>query len=180
MPGLRSVLRLLPLAFATAGAVLPAVAADYADFNNLAHSRYVHCAFYKNYDTDPATGDPIMVEGRGIALMHFQGIDDAHGSAHAIYTRMAGQRDVVVRHTAKAIHFIDNVGGMYLLTTIHNCLDYDDRRGICVTYGASQARVFDPLVLQDPDAVYEKIKASMEPGFCDHSFVGVQEAAHSR
>ena len=180
MPGLRNALRLLPLAVATAGATLPAAAAEYSDFTNLARSRFVHCAFYKQYDTDPATGDPIMVEGRGNALMHIQGINEAHGTAHAIYTRMAGQRDVVVRHTAKAIHFIDNVGGMYLLTTVHNCLDYDERRGICITYGASHARVFDPLVLQDPDAVYEKIKSSMDPGFCDHSFVGVQEASHSR
>jgi hypothetical protein len=173
-------LRQITLAFAAAVSAWPALAADHNDFTNLAHSRYVHCAFYKDYDTDPATGDPIMVEGRADALMHFQGIDEAHGTAHAIYTRMAGQRDVVVRHTPKAIHFIDNVAGMYLLTTVYSCLDYDEKRGRCLTYGASHARLFDATVIQDPDAVYEKIKASVEPGFCDHSFIGIQEAAKSR
>ena len=104
----------------------------------------------------------------------------ARQQAFAIYTRMAGRRDVQMRHTAKAVHFIDNVGGMYLLTTVHNCLDYDDRHGVCLTYGATHARVFDAAVVRDPDAVYEKIKAGAEPGFCDHSFIGIQEAAKSR
>jgi hypothetical protein len=173
-------LRQISIAVLTAAVALPAASADRNDFTNLARSRYVHCAFYKNYDTDPINGDPIMIEGRADALMHFQGIDEAHETARAIYTRMAGQREVVVRHTAKAIHFIDNVAGMYLLTTVHNCLDFDDKRGICVTYGASHARLFDTAVLQDPDGVYEKIKGSAEPGFCDHSFIGIQEASHSR
>lgn len=167
-------------ALVAAALVLPAFAAERGDFSNLARSRYVHCAFYKNYETDPVSGDPILIEGRSNSLMHFQGIDEAHETARAIYTRMAGRRDVVVRHTAKAIHFIDNVAGMYLLTTVHSCLDYDEKRGLCVTYGATHARVFDKAVLQDPDSVYEKIKASAEPGFCDHSFIGIQEAAKSR
>ena len=180
VPRSLGLLRHLPLAVAAAAISLPAASAEYTDFSNLAHSRYVHCAFYKNYDTDAATGDPIMVEGRADALMHFQAIDDAHGTARAIYTRMAGMRDVMVRHTAKAIYFIDNVDGMYLLTAVYGCLDFDEKRGICVTYNASHARVFDSTMLQDPDGVFDKIKASAEPGFCDHSFIGIQEAAHSR
>lgn len=171
--------RLLIASGAIALAALPAAANETADFSKLVRSRFVHCAFYKKYDVDPVSGDPIMVEGRGNALMHFQGMDPAQGHAFAIYTRMAGRRDVQMRHTAKAIHFIDNVGGMYLLTTVHNCLEHDDRRGLCVTYGATHARVFDPAVIRDPDAVYEKIKASAEPGFCDHSFLGIQEASKS-
>lgn len=172
-------LRRIAAAVVAAALALPALAAEHTDFSKLARSRYVHCAFYKKYDIDPATGDPIMIEGRGNSLMHFQGIDEAHETARAITTRMAGLREVAMRHTAKAIHFIDNVAGMYLLTTVHNCLDFDEKRGICLTYGAAQARVFDPTVVRDPDAVYEKIKASAEPGFCDHSFIGIQEAAKS-
>jgi len=171
--------RMRVAAFAVALAAMPAGATEITDFSKLVRSRFVHCAFYKQYDVDPVSGDPIMVEGRGNALIHFQGMDPAQGQAFAIYTRMAGRREVQMRHTAKAIHFIDNVGGMYLLTTVHNCLDHDDRRGLCVTYGATHARVFDPAVVRDPDAVYEKIKAGAEPGFCDHSFLGIQEAAKS-
>ena len=111
MPDVRP-LRRVALAAAVALAAWPAGAAETVDFSKLVHSRFVHCAFYKKYDVDPANGDPIMVEGRGNALMHFQGMNEAQGQAFAIYTRMAGRRDVVMRHTAKAVHFIDNVGGM--------------------------------------------------------------------
>ena len=129
------------LLLAAVGACAGTAAAEPTDFSRIARSRFVHCAFYKKYDVDPANGDPIMVEGRGNALMHFQGMNEAQEQAFAIYTRMAGRRDVVMRHTAKAVHFIDNVGGMYLLTTVHNCLDYDARHGVCLTYGATHARV---------------------------------------
>ena len=37
-----------------------AAAADRSEFTNLAKSRYVHCAFYKSYETDPATGGPLL------------------------------------------------------------------------------------------------------------------------
>ena len=163
---------------AALGAVTVAAAADRSEFTNLAKARYVHCAFYKSYDTDPATGGPIMVEGKADALMHFQGVDVKHATARAIYTRMSGMRDVTVIQTDKAIHFIDNVAGMYIMTTVHSCLDFDEKRGVCVTYGAVNSRLFDSSVLYDPDKVYAKIKDDADPGFCDHSFIGIQEAEH--
>jgi len=165
---------------AACGAAGIAAAADHNDFDYLAKARYVHCAFYKGYETDPETGGPIMVEGRANALMHFEGVDAKHEKARAIFTRMSGMRDVTVIRTAKALHFIDNVAGMYVMTTVYTCLDYDERRGVCVTYGATNARVFDAAVLSDPDTVYEKIKNEADPGFCDQSFIGIQEASGAR
>ncbi len=50
-------------------------AAERTDFTQLAQSRYVHCAFYKGYETDPATGGPIMVEGKADSLVHYQNVD---------------------------------------------------------------------------------------------------------
>jgi len=160
------------------GVVPAASAAERSEFANLAKARYVHCAFYKNYETDAATGDPILVEGRADALMHFQGIDVKNEKARAIYTRMSGLRDVTVMQTDKAIHFIDNVAGMYVMTTVHSCINFDEARGICVTYGAVNSRLFDSAVLTDPDKVYDRIKADADPGFCDHSFIGIPEASH--
>ena len=152
-------------------------AADNTDFANLARSRYVHCAFYKGYETDPVTGGPIMVEGKADSLMHFQRIGAGGSTARAIYTRLAGAREVMVIRTHKALHFIDNVAGMYVMTTVHSCLEFDEKRGACVMYGAVNSRVFDSAVLSDPDKVYEKIKNQADPGFCDYSFIGTQEAA---
>jgi hypothetical protein len=55
---------------------------------------------------------------------------------------------------------------------------HDPKSGVCITYGATQSRHFDARVLTDPDAVYEEWKASADVGFCDHSFIGIQEASH--
>lgn len=145
-----------------------------AVFANIAQARYVHCAFYKAYEVDRVTGDNVLVEGRSDTLTHFQGIEGAR--ARQISTRSAGAREVRVAHTGKYLHFIDRMAGMYVLTTIYDCIDRD-RRGVCMTYGAMQSRHFDARVLTDPDAVYESLKDRSDPGFCDHSFYGIQEAA---
>jgi len=153
------------------------VADDAAALSDLVKSGFVHCAFYRHYDTDPQTGDPLLVEGEGDALMYFEGIDISHARARAIYTRLAGQRSVTVIRTGKALHFIDDVAGMYVMTTIYSCLDYNER-GMCITYGAVNSTLFDPAVLTEPDRVYEKIRTDADLGFCDHSFISVREAAH--
>jgi len=143
-------------------------------FDNLLQSRYVHCAFYKAYDVDPGTGDRIMVEGRSHSLTHFQAIHD--GRARQVSTGSAGARNVRVLSGGKYLHFLDSAAGLYVLTTVYGCIALDER-GTCITYGAVQARHFDSRALRDPDAVYEALKDSSDPGFCDHSFMGIQEAA---
>jgi hypothetical protein len=146
-------------------------------FAQLVKSRLVHCAFYKAYDVDRLTGDLVLTEGRSNSLTHFQEIKGAH--ARQISTRMAGARDVRVVRTDKYLHFIDQLAGMYQLTTVYGCIDHD-RQGVCVTYGATQSRHFDARVLHDPDTVYETLKDNSDPGFCDHSFVGMREASTGR
>ena len=143
-------------------------------FDKLVQSRLVHCAFYKAYEVDRNTGDLVLTEGRSESLTHVQGIKD--GRARQISTRMAGARDVRVSRSGKYLHFVDEVAGMYILTTVYGCIDRD-KHGICMTYGAMQSRNFDPRSIRDPDAVYEALKDNSDPGFCDHSFVNVQEAS---
>ncbi len=170
--------QLRALAIAAMVLLLPAAgraAEGAAAFDNLVQSRYVHCAFYKTYEVDRTTGDLLLVEGRSNSLTHFQAIHD--GQARQISTRVAGARNVRVMNSGKYLHFVDHVAGMYVLTTVYGCLDRDPKSGTCVSYGAMQSRHFDPKVLTDPDAVYEALKDSSDPGFCDHSFVNVQEAS---
>lgn len=167
--------------FASAALLLPVtgMAADgAATFGNLVQSRYVHCAFYKAYEVDRSTGDLLLVEGRSDSLTHFQAIHD--GSARQISTRVAGARNVTVMNSGKYLHFVDRVAGMYVLTTVYGCLDRDPKSGTCVSYGATQSRHFDSRVLTDPDAVYEALKEISDPGFCDHSFIGMQEASTNK
>ena len=151
--------------------------ASETDFTQLAQARYVHCAFYKTYEKDPATGGPIMVEGKADSLVHFQNVDVKRAKARAIYTRMSGSHEVTVIQTDKAMHFIENVAGMYIMTSVHSCLEYDEKRGACIMYGAVHSWHFDTAVLRAPDKVYEKIKNDADPGFCDYSFIGLKEAA---
>ena len=115
-----------------------------------------------------------MVEGRSDTLTHFQRIDD--NLALQITTRLAGAREVRVVKTAKYLHEIDHINGMFLLTTDYACLERDERSGTCMTYGAMQTRQSDSRVRFDPDTVYERIRDAAEPGFCDHSFIGLRES----
>jgi len=143
-------------------------------FDKLVASRLVHCAFYRSYEVDPLSGDLVLTEGRSDSLTHFQGMRD--GRARQISTRMAGAREVRMSRSGKYLHFVDEVAGMYVLTTVYGCIERD-RGGVCLAYGAMQSRNFDPRTLTDPDAVYEALKDRSDPGFCDHSFINLQEAA---
>jgi len=156
--------------------VSPASAQGTTQFDNLARSPYVHCAFYRQYDIDPATGGRLLVEGRSNSLMHYQRRSDAR--MLAIDTRRAGARDALVVRGKKYLHFIEYAAGLYAVTTIYACLERD-AQGTCINYGAVNARHFDARVLRDPDAVYEELQASAEPGFCDHSFLNLQEASRT-
>ena len=163
----------LVLAAVTAGGVRAADGEP--TYDPLVKSGLVHCAFYRDYELDAATGDRVLVEGRSNSLTHFQGLHDDH--ARQISTRMAGSRRVRMIRTDRYLHFVDRIAGsMYLLTTVYGCLERDPH-GICLKYGAMQSRHFDARALYDPDVVYEALRERSDPGFCDHSFIGIREAA---
>lgn len=158
--------------------VAPAAAQEQgvARFDNLVRSPSVHCAFYRDYDIDPRTGDRLLVEGRSNSLTHFQ--RRGAGPVSSIDTRRAGAVDVqIVR--GRYLHYIERTAGMYIVTTVYACLERDPRTDVCINYGAVNARHFDARVLREPDRVYEELQALAEPGFCDHSFIHLQEATNA-
>ena len=158
------------------GAAAPVPAQGTTEFDNLTRSPFVHCAFYRHYDIDPRTGDRLLVEGLSDSLTHYQ--RQSGGGVRAIDTRRAGARGVQVVRGRKYLHFIERSAGMYVVTTVYACLERDPRTAVCINYGAVNARHFDARVLRDPDTVYEELQARAEPGFCDHSFLNLQEAAN--
>jgi hypothetical protein len=149
---------------------------EVAQFEHLATSPYIHCAFYRQYETDPRTGDRLLVEGASDSLTHYQ---RQHGRLRSIDTRRAGARDAQMIRGRKYLHFIERSAGLYVVTTIYACLERDVRSDMCINYGAVNARHFDSRVLRDPDAVFEELQAHAEPGFCDHSFIHLREAART-
>lgn len=152
----------------------PAPAAEARPYDVIATSPYVHCAFYRGYDIEPGTGDRLLIEGRSNSLTHYQRQRD--GRVRSVDTRRAGSGDARIVQ-GRYLHYIERSGGMYIVTTVYACLARDPRSDVCINYGAVNARHFDPRVLRDPDAVYEELQALAEPGFCDHSFIHVQNAA---
>jgi len=161
---------------AAVAALLPAIAAadDAQRFAQVAGSPHVHCAFYRDYDIDPRTGDRLLVEGRSNSLTHYQRQRD--GLVRSVDTRRAGAGEVRVVQ-GRYLHYIERIGAMFVVTTIYACLARDAQSGHCINYGAVNARHFDPRVLREPDRVYEELQAQAEPGFCDHSFIHLREAA---
>lgn len=159
-------------------AAVPAAAqqSEFAQFEHLATSPYIHCAFYRQYETDPRTGDRLLVEGASDSLTHYQ---RQHGRLRSIDTRRAGARDAQMIRGRKYLHFVERSAGLYVVTTIYACLERDARSDMCINYGAVNARHFDSRVLRDPDAVFEELQAHAEPGFCDHSFIHLREAART-
>ena len=144
-------------------------------FEQLVRSPMVHCAFYRGYDIDPQSGQQLLVEGRSDSLTHYQ--RQRGQRVRSIDTRRSGAVDVqVVR--GRYLHYIERTAGMYIVTTVYACLERDPQSDICINYGAVNARHFDARVLREPDKVYEELQALAEPGFCDHSFIHLQEAAN--
>ena len=173
MPTAKRLLAALSTALCAAA---PAAAqqAEVAQFELLATSPYVHCAFYRQYEIDPGSGDRLLVEGASDSLTHYQ---RQAGRLRSIDTRRAGARDAQLLRGKRYLHFVERSAGLYVVTTVYACLERDARTDHCVSYGAVNARHFDARVLVDPDKVFEELQAHAEPGFCDHSFLHVQEAA---
>ncbi len=145
-------------------------------FDHLVSSPSVHCAFYRDYDIDPQTGDRLLVEGRSNSLTHYQRRRGER--VRSIDTRRAGAVEVQVVQ-GRYLHYIERSAGMFIVTTIYACLERDPQSNLCINYGAVNARHFDARVLREPDRVYEELRARAEPGFCDHSFIHLQEAARA-
>ena len=147
-----------------------------AQFEILATSPYVHCAFYRQYEIDALTGERLLVEGASDSLTHYQ---RQGGRLRSIDTRRAGARDAQLLRGKKYLHFGERSGGLYVVSTVYGCLERVARCDHCVNYGAVNARHFDGRVLVDPDKVFEELQAHAEPGFCDHSFIQLREAART-
>ena len=88
------------LSIAALGFASMACAVDNTDFANLARSRYVHCAFYKAYETDPATGvvAPIrMLNSLAVSMPFLR----ARFATHQAYSE-ASVADVIGQPMARA------------------------------------------------------------------------------
>ena len=159
----------------SAGAPATAQQSTAFPFEQLVRSPMVHCAFYRAYDIDPQSGQQMLVEGRSDSLTHYQ--RQRGQRVRSIDTRRSGAVDVqVVR--GRYLHYIERTAGMYVVTTVYACLERDPQSDMCINYGAVNARHFDARVLREPDKVFEELQALAEPGFCDHSFIHLQEAAN--
>lgn len=90
-------------------------------------------------------------------------------SAQVLSSGAPGRRPVRVRATARAVHFIEQVGPSVRVTTLTRCERRKWRNGTqaCVRYAAQYAWHFDALAATDPDRALERLPSGASPGRCE-------------
>ena len=91
------------------------------------------------------------------------------GAAQVISSEAPGRRDVRVRATDRAVHFIERVGPSVRVTTLTSCQRQALRRGTmtCVRFAAHHAWHFDERTEADPDRVYAELPSGASRGRCE-------------
>ena len=140
------------------------------DFDDLIDATAIHCEFFAA--VRPADA-PIARTGSFSpeVLVHYAGMNRSRTRARVVSTRRAGSQEVSVVRTDKAVHFVDHVAGVYMVTTVFGCNERDARTNArrCVSFGAVNSRHFDASVHWQPDEVFERYRHLASHGFCDHS-----------
>jgi len=90
-------------------------------------------------------------------------------AARVVSTHAPGRRPVLVRATAKAVHFIERVGPSVRVTTLTGCERRKLRNGAetCVRFAAQHAWHFDERAFADPDLVFAQLPSGASPGRCE-------------
>ena len=90
-------------------------------------------------------------------------------SAQVLSTEAPGRRPVLVRATAKAVHFIERVGPSVRVTTLTGCerRKWKDGRQTCVRYTARHAWHFDERTVVDPDGAFAQLPPGVSAGRCE-------------
>lgn len=90
-------------------------------------------------------------------------------SAQVLSSGTPGRRPVLVRATARAVHFIERVGPSVRVTTLTRCEQHKWKNGAraCVRFTAQHAWHFDALAAADPDLAFDRLPAGASPGRCE-------------
>ena len=90
-------------------------------------------------------------------------------SAQVLSSGAPGRRPVRVRATARAVHFIEQVGPSVRVTSLTRCERRKWRNGTraCVRFAAQYAWHFDALAAADPDRALDRLPSGASPGRCE-------------
>lgn len=90
-------------------------------------------------------------------------------TAQVLSTEAPGRREVLVRATDRAVHFIERVGPSVRVTTLTGCQRQALRRGsmTCVRFAARHAWHFDERAVADPDRAYAGLPSGASRGRCE-------------
>lgn len=151
------------LALALAFAAAPAAAQDVRDALRVGD---LVCEF-------PDPGGRSLIEGMLEAprpepmLLVYESVTAA--SAQVLSSHAPGRREVQVRATDAAVHFIERVGPSVRVTTLTGCERRTERRGsmTCVRFAARHAWHFDARATSDPDGAYAALPSGAARGRCE-------------
>ena len=146
---------------------IAAGAAATVSVDELIEARDLVCEFYNVPDWAGAAARFALRE-RADMLMVIENIRSNPGSARAVQTRSTGARPLRRYAGETGVHFVEDLRGSVVVTTLLACEDRKRKSGreVCIRYSATSAWHFDSSVHRDPDAAFRRVAAGMH-GVCE-------------
>lgn len=154
---MRRVLALLAAALAP----LPAAAA--AAYDALVDAREVICEFQK-------TGAPPKRGREPDMLLVIEGIEAKAQGTRIVSSRSVGAKPVRVYPSDTGVHFVQDVSGSVIVTTVLACNEWKANQGgkrACRRFAAVNTWHFDQSVHRDPDRAFLRLPGTSYSGYCE-------------
>jgi hypothetical protein len=102
-------------------------------------------------------------------LLVIEAIDPDTGQARAISSTQAGTKSLRYYRTGSAVHFVQDLAGSVVVTTVTGCEKWGRRHdeAFCVRFRALNSWHFDTSVYRDPDKAFSKLGTSSYHGSCE-------------
>ncbi|MBI2959869.1 MAG: hypothetical protein HYY28_06120 [Betaproteobacteria bacterium] len=146
-----------------AAGITPLPAAASASYDALIDAREVICEFQKSGVAPRRGGEPDM-------LLVVEGIDAGARDTRIVSSRSVGAKPVRVYPSDTGVHFVQDLSGSVIVTTVLACDAWKARRDgtrTCRRFPAVNAWHFDQSVHQNPDRAFVRLASSSYSGFCE-------------
>lgn len=150
-----------------AGVLLAGGARAAPAIEQLIEARDLVCEFYNASDWADAAARFALRE-RSDLLLVIENIREDPDSARVVHTRSPGSRSLRRYSGEAGVHFVEDLQGSVVVTTLLACEGWKSRRGreVCVRYSAAHAWHFDAGVHRDPDAAFRRLGPGLR-GACE-------------
>ncbi len=130
-------------------------------------ARDLVCEFYNASDWADAAARFALRE-RADLLLVIESIREDPDSARVVHTRSTGSRSLRRYSGEAGVHFVEDLQGSVVVTTLLACESWKSRGGreVCVRYSAAHTWHIDTGVHRDPDAAFRRLGPGLR-GACE-------------